>query len=117
MLSKFVSFFVIVASVATSAYSLDLDFNSSDLYDEEGRLLVIPVGGTTTTTGLSLNITTLAALASVLASGLVTLLGLGALGFLLYSLFAGGFGGSGYGSGSGGYGGNGGYSSYSSYRR
>ncbi|ROT60881.1 uncharacterized protein [Penaeus vannamei] len=117
MLSKFVSFFVIVASVATSANSLDLDFSSSDLYDEEGRLLVIPVGGTATTTGLSLNITTLAALASVLASGLVTLLGLGALGFLLYSLFAGGYGGSGYGSGSGGYGGNGGYSSYSSYRR
>lgn len=117
MASKFVSL-LFVASVATCAVALDLDFSTSDLYDEEGRLLVIPVGGGTTT-GLNLNLTTVAAIASVLASGLVTILGLGALGFLLYSLFSGG-GGSGYGSGSGSYGGGGnggGYSSYSSYRR
>jgi len=113
-MSKLVSFLVLVASVASCASALDLGDFSSDMYDEEGRLFVIPVGGTTTT-GLNFNLTTLAAIASVLASGLVTLLGLGALGFLLYSLFSGG--GYGSGSGSGGYGGNGGYSSYSSYRR
>lgn len=82
--------------------------------DEEGRLLFPIVIGSTT--GLNLNITTLAAIAALLSSALLTLLGLTALGFLLFSLLSGGHGDSGY-SGSGGYGGGGGYSTYSSYRR
>lgn len=115
MLTKLVFFCLLGASVLPRGSATDdLDYQDGSSVDEEGRLFVIPIGGTTTTLGL-FNFTTLAALASVLASALITLLGLGALGFLLYSLLAGG--GSGYGSGSGGYGGNGGYSSYSSYRR
>ncbi|KAK7077602.1 hypothetical protein SK128_017540 [Halocaridina rubra] len=100
---------------AASASQDSMDYNDGSLFDEEGRLLVIPISGTTTTTGLNLlNITTLAPILAALASGLITLLGLAALGFLIWGLIAGS--GSGY-SGSGSYGGNGGYSSYSSYRR
>ncbi|KAG7156294.1 uncharacterized protein LOC121853788 isoform X1 [Homarus americanus] len=120
MASKLVSCCVLVASVVTkAAAALDIDYNDGSLYDDEGRLLVIPIGATGTgLSGLNFNITSLAALFSVLASALVTLLGLAALGFLLYSLFAGGYGfGSGSGSGYGGGSGGGGYSSYSSYRR
>jgi len=112
MYSKLVAGVVLGCGLAGQAAALDL--LPEDMYDDEGRLLVIPIGTGTTTNGLSLNLTTLAGIASLLASGLITLLGLGALGFLLYSLFAGG-GGSGYsGSGGSGYGGG---SSYSSYRR
>ena len=81
--------------------------------DEEGRLFFPILLGTT---GLNLNITTLAAIAAILSSALLTALGLGALGLLLFSLLWDRD--SGY-SGSGGYGGGGGggYSTYSSYRR
>lgn len=114
MYSKLAGGVVLGCALAGRAAALDL--LPEEMYDDEGRLLVIPIGTGATGTGLSLNLTTLAGIASLLASGLITLLGLGALGFLLYSLFAGDKGGSGY-SGSGGSGYGGGGSSYSSYRR
>lgn len=80
--------------------------------DEEGRLFFPIVIGSAS--GLNLNITQLAAIAALLSSALLTLLGLAALGFLLFSLLSD-RGDSGYGSGSGYGGGHGG--SYSSYRR
>lgn len=93
--------------------ALDDDYITDEAaLDEEGRLFFPIILGSTT--GLNLNITTLAAIAALLASGLLTLLGLAALGFLLFSLLSGHD--NGY-SGSGGYGGGGGYSTYSSYRR
>jgi len=121
MYSKLVSGVVLGCALAGQAAALDL-LTQEDIYDDEGRLLVIPIGTGTSTNGLSLNLTTLAGIASLLASGLITLLGLGALGFLLYSLFAEKLGGgSGYsgsgGSGGGGYSGGGGSSYSSDYKR
>ncbi|XP_068216901.1 uncharacterized protein [Palaemon carinicauda] len=126
MISKLVPLGLVVATMfmgCSTNNATDLDYEDGSMFDDEGRLFLIPVGATGTPTGLGLfNFTTLAALLSVLASGLITLLGLAALGFLIGSIFWGfgggygsGYGGSGYGGGSGGYGG--GQSSYSSYRR
>ncbi|XP_071546809.1 uncharacterized protein [Panulirus ornatus] len=116
MMFKLVSSCILVATLAAQTVSaFGLDLNDSSVYDDEGRLLVIPVGNSPTA-GLSFNISTIAPFAAMLASALVTVLGLGALGFLLYALLAGGFG-YGYGSGSSYGNSGGGYSSYSSYRR
>ncbi|XP_076045691.1 uncharacterized protein LOC143027929 [Oratosquilla oratoria] len=122
MLSKLIAPCVFVASAvsaglagASSEIEELQEGLDSDYVDEEGRLLVPVV----VTSALSLANATaplspfLGALLG-LATGLLTLLGLGALGFLLYSLLAKDDGGYGSSSG-GGYGG--GYSSYSSYRR
>lgn len=106
-----------VTVVAPAAWAVEVDYEDGSVYDEEGRLLIIPIGGTGTKNLFTPNITTLAAIGAALASALITLLGIAALGFLLYSLIAGkGYYDSGYG-GSSGYGSGGGYSSYSSYRR
>ncbi|KAK3849158.1 hypothetical protein Pcinc_044071 [Petrolisthes cinctipes] len=102
----------------------DLEYPDESQYDEEGRLIIIPVGGT----GIPvlpqfLNFSQLAGPVLALLSALLTALGLAALGFLIWSIVLGkgGYGGfdSGYGSGggNGGYGNSGGYSTYSSYRR
>ncbi|XP_069943717.1 uncharacterized protein [Cherax quadricarinatus] len=122
MVSKLVSCCILAVSMATQAVAtLDEDYSDGSLYDEEGRLLVIPVGASGASFPLIFNLTNFAPFAALLASALLTLLGLSALGFLLYSLIYSHFGygygtGTGYGSDSG-YGGSGGYSSYSSYRR
>lgn len=96
-----------------------LDYGEESAYDEEGRLIIVPVG----TAGLGgvFNFTSaLGPFLLALASAVVTLLGLTALGFLIWSLVAGKYG---YGGGfdpsygSGGYGDSGSYSSYTSFRR
>lgn len=95
------------------------DDGDGGVYDEEGRLIIVPVG----TAGLGgvFNFTSaLGPFLLALASAVVTLLGLTALGFLIWSLVAGKYG---YGGGfdpsygSGGYGDSGAYSSYTSFRR
>ncbi|XP_047739271.1 uncharacterized protein LOC108669901 [Hyalella azteca] len=99
--------------LAAQTRALD-DYLTDEAVDEEGRFFFPIIIGSGS--GLSLNITQLAAIAALLSSGLLGLLGLAALGFLLFSLLHD-RGDSGYGSGSGYGGGGGGYNTYSSYRR
>ncbi|XP_045615294.1 uncharacterized protein [Procambarus clarkii] len=125
MVSALVSCCLMAAFVVIhTAAPVNADYgDDGGLFDDEGRLLVIPIGASDTSIlpGLPFNITSLAQLLSVLTSVALTVLGLTALGFLIYALVVGkhgygsGYGGSGYGGS--GYGGSGGYSSYSSYRR
>ena len=114
---------VLVASVRCSTSSSSSDGDESDilkgfgdLLDEDDRQIVITGTGIGIGTGfplLNLNLTQIAALSGLFASGLVTLLGLASLAFITYYIVDESFEKYGYGSGSGYYDSG---SSYSSYR-
>ncbi|KAK4317822.1 hypothetical protein Pmani_011124 [Petrolisthes manimaculis] len=79
----------------------DLEYPDESQYDEEGRLIIIPVGGTgTPILPAFLNFTQLAGPVLALLSALLTALGLAALGFLIWSLVLGKGGYGGFDSGS-----------------
>ncbi|MPC15798.1 uncharacterized protein LOC123508841 isoform X1 [Portunus trituberculatus] len=115
-------------AVATAEQELDsiqdLETDDGNIYDDEGRLLIVTVGSGTSAT--SLNFTNLlpslfSSIGPFLAGAGLTALGFGIPSAILWGKGCYGYGygsgsGSGYGSDSG-YGNSGGYSSYSSYRR
>lgn len=101
-----------------------LEGDDGNIYDDEGRLLIVTVGSGTS--GSTFNLTNLlpqlfSSIGPFLAGAGLTALGFGIPSAILWGKGCYGYGygsgsGSGYGSDSG-YGNSGGYSSYSSYRR
>lgn len=120
---------LLLTSLVMAAMEEDLDVEDGNIYDDEGRLLVVTMG--TGAAPLSFNLSSLLSPLSGLPAWALAATALGAsiaisiavpLAVLHHKGYCGyGSGsGSGYGSGSGSgssYGNSGGYSSYSSYRR
>jgi len=100
--------------------TLHSGFCNEDETDDGGRLFFpVIVPGAGGATGASLNLSTVAAVSAIMASGLVMLLGLTALAFLFLTMAnQPGYGYHDYGyAGTGGYGNREGYSSYHSAHR
>jgi len=110
---------VIIWTVLASrahAYPYYDEFEVQGKSDQEEGRFFFPII-LSTANGMNLNVTTIAAISAIMASGFLTMLGLTALAFMLFSMMPANdyYYGTG---GSGGYGGQGAHSStYSSYRR